>query len=33
MLAKDEGHYFRKRFNNRFYRQAVVLFWEHHLLK
>ncbi len=33
MLAKDEGHYFRKRFNSRFYRQAVVLFWEHYLLK
>jgi dipeptidyl aminopeptidase/acylaminoacyl peptidase len=33
MLAKDEGHYFRKRFNSDFYRQAVVQFWEHYLLR
>jgi protease II len=33
MLAKDEGHYFRKRSNNQFYRQAVVMFWERYLLK
>jgi dipeptidyl aminopeptidase/acylaminoacyl peptidase len=32
MLAKDEGHGFRKRSNSSFYRHAVVLFWEHYLL-
>lgn len=33
MLAKDEGHGFRKKSNSDFYRQAVVLFWEDYLLK
>lgn len=33
MLAKDEGHGFRKKSNSDFYRQAVVLFWEEYLLK
>jgi dipeptidyl aminopeptidase/acylaminoacyl peptidase len=33
MLAKDEGHYFQKEFNSGFYRQAVVQFWEHFLLR
>ncbi|MFC1484000.1 prolyl oligopeptidase family serine peptidase [Candidatus Neomarinimicrobiota bacterium] len=33
MLAKDEGHGFKKKSNSDFYRHAVVLFWEHYLLK
>jgi len=33
MLAKDEGHGFRKKSNNDFYRQAAVLFWAEFLLK
>ncbi|MFC1619717.1 prolyl oligopeptidase family serine peptidase [Candidatus Neomarinimicrobiota bacterium] len=33
LLAKDEGHGFKKKSNSDFYRQAVVLFWEHYLLK
>ena len=33
MLAKDEGHGFKKKFNSDFYRHAVVLFWEEFLLK
>jgi len=33
MIAKDEGHYLRKRDNSLFYRMAVVLFWERHLLE
>ena len=33
MLAKDEGHYFQRRFNNLLYRMAVVLFLERYLLE
>ena len=33
MLAKDEGHGFRKKTNSDFYRQATVMFWEKFLLK
>ncbi len=33
MLAKDEGHGFRKKSNSDFYRQATVLFWKQYLLK
>ncbi len=33
MVAMDEGHGFRKKFNRDYYRNAVSLFWEHFLLK
>ncbi|MFQ6030764.1 MAG: alpha/beta hydrolase family protein, partial [Dehalococcoidia bacterium] len=33
LLAKDEGHGFRKKTNRDFFRHATVLFWEEHLLK
>ena len=32
MLAKDEGHGFRKKSNSDFFREATVLFWQTHLL-
>ena len=32
MLAKDEGHGFRKMSNSDFFREATVLFWQTHLL-
>lgn len=33
LLAKDEGHGFRKKKNRDYYANAVSLFWETHLLK
>ncbi|MEE8425605.1 MAG: alpha/beta fold hydrolase, partial [Elusimicrobiota bacterium] len=33
LLAEDEGHGFRKKKNKDYYRSAVSLFWEKHLLE